>query len=73
MDLVQFVAWVEHLGTAGAAIFGYLYWLERLDRKEMTALLLKLAPENVSAIKDAKASIDMLRVAIGGNKNGTGT
>lgn len=49
-----------------AIVFAILYWDQRLERREQTALLLKLVPEMVAVTKDVKAAIDMLRVAMGG-------
>jgi hypothetical protein len=63
-----FLELAQKLGPVGAALFAVLWWFERAERKEMTALLLKMLPDNVSALKDAKAAIDMLRVAVGGGK-----
>lgn len=49
-----------------ASVFAFMWWYERTERRERTELLLKMVPDMVAAVKDVKAAIDMLRVAMGG-------
>lgn len=68
----QLISLAQTLGAAGGGVFAFLYWRADVERKQMTDLLLKLIPETTGAIKDCKASVDMLRVAVGGQQNAGG-
>lgn len=68
----QFVELAKALGPAGAAVFAFLYWRADVERKEMTKLLIDTIPKMTEAIETCKASVDMLRVAVGGGKHESG-
>jgi hypothetical protein len=66
MSLEQFLSIVSGLGAASGPIFAVLFWMERAERKETNEVLLKVIPDAIAAIRDTKAAVDMLRVAMGG-------
>lgn len=49
-----------------ASVFAVLWWGERSERRENTALMLKMVPDMIGAVKDMNGAIDMLRVVMGG-------
>lgn len=67
----QLVQWAKELGPYGAMVFAFLYWRADVERKEMTKLLLDLIPKTTEAIETCKASVDLLRVAVGGHERPT--
>lgn len=54
------------LTTAGpAALLLWLWWVERTERKELSAALLKLTGEQIEAEKEMTAALTVLAAKVG--------
>lgn len=64
-QLIQLVNSVGGPAAPIAVVFAYLFWNERAERRENAKASFDLAIQTVEALKDSKAAVDMLRVAMG--------